>query len=174
MKKIIIVSLLAIFTFGGCFLWKDITFYFNDTVETTIPATASFLPFDLPIPTVSTSATQEYENQGIVPSQIKEIVLNNLIITITAPADEDFSFLDAIYVYIQKSDGSDEQEIAYLENINSTATSITLETTGVNLVDYLRDENGYKLRIRVKVKEVLNNDVDIKVDLNFKVVARIL
>ena len=144
----------------------------TDSIDETIPATTTLLPFDLPIPTVTTSATTELENQGVLPSQIKEVILKDMVITITNPADQDFSFLDAIYVYIQDKDGNNEQEIAYLENISSTAKVITLNTKDVNLVDYIR-EGKYKLRVKVKVKKVLNNDVDVRIDLKFKILAKL-
>ncbi len=173
MKKTAIFFSILILSLSSCFLWKDISFNFSDSVDVTIPATSSLLPFDLPIPTVSTSSTQAFENQGVLPSQIKDVTLDNLTMTITSPQDQTFAFLDAIYIYIQKSDGSEEQEIAYAENIESDSQSITLQTTGINLVDYINDPDGYKLRIKVKVKQVLSNDVDLHIDLNFKVTARV-
>ncbi len=171
MKRIIYL-LLIILLFPGCFLWNGVTIYVTDSIDETIPATTTLLPFDLPIPTVTTSATTELENQGVLPSQIKEVILKDMVITITNPADQDFSFLDAIYVYIQDKDGNNEQEIAYLENISSTAKVITLNTKDVNLVDYIR-EGKYKLRVKVKVKKVLNHDVDVRIDLKFKILAKL-
>ncbi len=171
MKRLIYI-LSIILLFSGCFLWNGVTVYVTDSIDETIPATTTLLPFDLPIPTVTTSATTELENQGVLPSQIKEVVLKDMVITITNPADQDFSFLDAIYVYIQDKDGNNEQEIAYLENISSSAQSITLNTMDVNLVDYIR-QGKYKLRVKVKVKKVLNHDVDVRIDLRFKILAKL-
>ncbi len=164
--------LAIILLFSGCFIWNGVTVYVTDSVDETIPATSTLLPFDLPIPTVTTSATTELENQGVLPNQIKEVVLKDMIVTITNPPDQDFSFLDAVYVYIQDANGQNEQKIAYLENISSTAKVITLKTLDVNLVDYIR-QGKYKLRVKVKVKKVLNHDVDVRIDLKLKIVAKL-
>ncbi len=165
---------LIILSLTSCFLFKkQITFYVNDTVETTIPATLNIdLPFNIPIPPVSTSATQEFENKHTAPDLLQEVSLVNLTMTITNPANEDFSFLKDIYVYIQKSDGSDEQLIAYATDINSSSQSISLTCTGENLVPYLQD-TSYKLRLKVKAKEILTHDVDITISLKFKITAGI-
>ncbi len=173
MKRILFIAgavLLLLTT--GC-LFKKYTFYFNDTINTTIPATASFLPFDLPIPTVTTTIDQELNNEGIDTKLIQEVYLQNLTVTITNPSTDNFSFLDAVYIYIIDENTNKEQEVAYLENIDATSQQIQLKPVDANLVDFIRT-GKYKLRIKVKIKKVLNHDVDIRVDLGFKVIVKVL
>ena len=171
-KLAIIALFLASSVFYGCF--KTITFSFSDSTTLTIPKTTPVgLPFNLPIPTVKTSATTSFDNQKIPPSAIKEATLSKLVLTITSPQDQTFSFLKSISIYIENSDGSNKQLIAYLDNIDSQAQSISLKTTDVNLIDYLK-AGSYKLVTQVEVKQILGQDVDVKADLTFRVTAKIL
>lgn len=174
MKKLYTLTLvLIIMAFLGCEKGM-VSFYVNDSSTATIKSTAPInLPFNIPIPTIQSTAEQEYQNHNTAPDLIKQVTLENLTITITNPTNEDFSFLKSIHIYIKKSDGSDKQEIAYLDDINSNAKSISLHTTDVNLVEYLK-ESSYKLETQVKVKEYLTHDIDIRIDLKFKVLAKVL
>ena len=170
--RLFIIGVVFLLVTSGC-LFKKYTFYFNDSINTTIPATASFLPFDLPIPTVTTTIDQELNNKGIDTKLIQDVRLTSLTVTITNPTTDNFSFLDAVYIYIIDENTNKEQEVAYLENIDATSQQISLKPVDANLVDFIRT-GKYKLRIKVKVKKVLNHDVDIRVDLGFKVLVQLL
>ncbi len=173
-KTLLISILIATLILPGCFLKKSITFYVNDSTETTIPATIPLgIPFNLPIPTVSTSATQDFENNNTTPDLITSVSLDQLTITITNPPDQNFSFLKEIYIYIQYPDGSNEKLIASKTNISSSAKSIDLDVTNENLVPYLQ-QSGYKIRTKVKVSQALTHDVNIRIDLRFKVTAQLI
>lgn len=154
----------------------SVSFYINDSSTTTIKSTLPFeinLPFNIPVGSVNSTSSQEYENNNTTPDLISDVSLEKLTVTITNPADEDFSFLKAIHISIEKSDGSDKKEIAYLDNISSTANSINLNSTGENLVPYLQDDS-YKLETSVTVREAPAHDIDLKIDLKFKVTAKLL
>jgi len=175
MKKYILFLFSAImpFLFNSC-EEGDVVFYVNDTATTTIRNTLPIaLPYNIPIPDVTTTSSKEYENNNTTSDLIKDVSLEKITVNITNPANEDFSFLKEIHIYIKKSDDSDKQELAYLKDINSSATSIDLTTTDVNLVPYLKD-SSYKLETEVTLKEYLTHDVDIRIDLKFKVRAGVL
>lgn len=173
MKKYLFLAIVLIFM--SCNK-EGITFYVSDSTSTTIksnPLLPLDLPFNLPIIPVTTTATQEYENNKTAPDLLEEVSLNKLSVTITSPATEDFSPIESIHITIKKSDDSAPVEIAYLDNINSSAKTIDLTCTDANLVEYLR-EDSYKLDTKVKVKEYLTHDVDIQIDLKFKIIAKLL
>lgn len=153
-----------------------VSFYINDSSTTTIKGSLPYglnTPFNIPVGTVNSTSSQEFDNNKTTPDLIKEVSLEKLTVSITSPADEDFSFLKSIHISIEKSDGSEKKEIAYLDNINSSANSINLTTTGENLVPYLQDD-AYKLETSVTVKEAPGHDIDLKIDLKFKVSAKLL
>ncbi len=177
MKKhfLTLAVFLVIIGFSSCSLFrKEISFNVNDTVNTKIPATLNInVPFNIPIPPVSTSATEEFENKHTAPDLLEKVALTDLTITITSPSDQTFAFLNEIYIYIQKSDGSDERLIASATNISSTSKTISLTCTEENLVPYLQ-ESSYKLRLKVKAKQILTHDVYVSINLKFRVTAQLI
>lgn len=162
-------------------LWScdngSVTFNVNDTSTSTIQGQLPIsLPFNLPIMPISSTNTTEYDNNNTAPDLIKNVILDNLAITITNPTNEDFSFLKAIEISILFADQSDDEDgvlIASLDNINSSSTVINLTPSGANLIPYLKTDS-YKLKTKATVKEVLTHDVDIKIDLKFKITADLL
>ncbi len=175
MKKIFLLSILAMF-FWGCEN-GSVSFYVNDSSTSTIKSQLPInLPFNLPTPTITTNNTKECENNKTTPEMITAVSLEGVTISITSPANEDFSFIKSFSVSILHSDQSDSEEgvlIASLDNINSSDRVIYLTTSGANLVPYLK-EDSYKLKTSVETKEFLTHDVDIKIDLKFKVTADLL
>jgi len=171
--KLTLFTLLIFLFFAGC---KDgnITFYVNDSVETTLKTGSPInLPFNIPIGNVSSSKSTEFKNNNTTPDLIKTVVLEELTATITNPADEDFSFIKSIHIFIMKSDDTEKKEIAYLDDISSTAQKISLICTDENLVPYLQDST-YKLDTQYTIKEYPGHDIDLRLDLKFKVGASVL
>ena len=158
----------------SCKEGKLFTFYISD--QTTITIENSLLPFnlpfDIPTPDITTNSETEFEQNNTKIELVKEIVLKELDLTITSPVDETFTFLKSIYFYISTSD-SDEIELAHKDNISSDATSIQLEPTDAVLDSYVKS-NKYKIRTEVVTKETLFHDIDIQIDLKFRVTADIL
>lgn len=175
LKKSLIIILLFSISLFSCEKGM-VTFYLNESTETTVHSSLPIglnVPFNIPVGSVNNNSANEFENNKTIPKLINEVSLNKVTVTITSPADEDFSFMKAIHISIEKSDGSDKKEIAYLDNINSSANSIELEITNENLVPYLQ-EDSYKIDTEVTVKEAPGHDIDLKIDLKFKISAKIL
>lgn len=152
-----------------------VVFYVYDSTETTIQGQSPVnLPFNIPIPKVKSNNIQEYENNNTAPNLIKEVILEYLSINIISPDNEDFSFLKSLKIFIKVDDNDNSPLlIAHIDNISSTAKSIELTTTNENLVKYLKNET-YQLETEAEIKEYLTHDVDIKINLKFKVKAKVL
>ncbi|NCU04577.1 MAG: hypothetical protein GXC73_11375, partial [Chitinophagaceae bacterium] len=76
------------------------------------------------------------------------------------------------HIYIS-TNSSDEIELAGLDNISSTAQTITLNATTQDLSKYVK-ASSYKLRTTVVTKETLTQPIDIRSDIKFKVRAGVL
>jgi hypothetical protein len=72
-------------------------------------------------------------------------------------------------LYISTTD-SDEIELAYQDNINSTSNTIDLISTDARLDKYIKADK-YKIRTQFTLKETLTQDVTVKADMKFKVTA---
>lgn len=130
------------------------------------------LPFEVGTPDVTTNSSQQFENNNTAANLIKEIKLEELKLTITSPSSKTFSFLKNIHIYIS-TNSSDEIELAGMDNISSSAQTITLTATTQDLSKYVK-ASSYKLRTTVVTKETLTQPIDIRSDIKFKVRAGVL
>jgi len=170
----IIIALLIISLSNSCNkIDKLLTFYISDQSETVIesnllPFNLS-LPFEFPIPEITTNSEKEFENNNTKIELVKDISVEEVKLTITSPDDKTFSFLKSIHIYISTND-EPEIEIAYKDNIESDAKIIELTTTKEDLDKYVKSPK-YKLRTEATVRETLTQDVGLLIDLKFKVTA---
>lgn len=169
MKRILLSFYFFVIILFSCS--KGITFYVHDKASTTIKSQIPInSPVNMPIPPVTSSNTQEYENHKTAPDLIKTVTIEELVLMITNPANENFSFLKSFYLYIKKSDDSNKKLIAYANPIDVSTSTLKLTCTKENLVDYLR-ESTYKLETEYTVKKVPLHDVNIQINLDFKIRA---
>ena len=149
---------------------KLLTFTITDETDFTIE-TASPLNIPLPIstPDITTNSSQEFQNNNTRADLVKDVRLEQLKLTITDPQNKTFSFLKSIRIFISTNQ-NDEIELAHLDNIASPSNTLELETTDAKLDTYAK-ASSYKLRVEAVTKETLNEDVDIRSTLKFKVTA---
>ena len=83
--------------------------------------------------------------------------------------DKTFTFLKSIRLYIS-TDGTDEIELAYSDDINATSNSIELACTSQKLDKYIKAPS-YKIRTKAVIKETITKDVTVKCDMKYKVTA---
>jgi hypothetical protein len=141
----------------------------NFRVENTSPLN---LPFEIATPDVTTNSSQEFQNNHTSSNLVKEVKLEELKLTITSPAGKTFSFLKTIKFFIS-TNGSDEIELATLDNISSTSQTILLNTTQQNLEHYIK-ASSYKLRTQLVIKETVTQAIDVRTDLKFRITASLL
>lgn len=145
---------------------------FNISHEASLTINSSFpinSPIDITTPDVTTNSSASFKNNNTNADLVKKVILQELKLTITSPINEDFSFLKSIHLYIS-TDDSDEIELAYMDNINSTANSINLICTKDKLDKYIKAPS-FKLRSSITTREVLTEDVKLKVGMKFSVTA---
>lgn len=170
-SKLIAFSLFLFLFLASCDAVDDLlTFTISNTASIQIKST---LPIDLPseiiTPEVTTNSSAEFNNNNTKASLVKDVKLKSLKLIITDPDGETFTFLKSIHLYISTTD-SDEVELAYQDNINSTANTIDLISTDARLDRYIKADK-YKIRTKVTLKETLTKDVTVKADMKFTVTA---
>ena len=147
-----------------------LTFTISHETNFTIANSAPLnLPVELQTPDVTTNSSQEFGNHDTKAELVKDVKLEQVKLTITDPTGKTFSFLKSIHVYIS-TNSSNEIELAYLDDIASTASTLDLTTTDKKLDEYVK-ASSYKIRTKIVTKETLTQDVDIKMNLKFKVTA---
>lgn len=147
-----------------------LTFSISNTASFTIPSNSPLnLPIELQTPDITTNSSQEFSNHKTRADLVKDVTLEELKLSITSPSGKTFSFLKSIHVYIS-TNSTDEVELAYLDDIASTSTTLNLTTTNQKLDTYIKAPS-YKLRTKFVTKETLTQDVDVQMNLKFKVTA---
>ena len=170
--KLSIAAILFLTLFSGC-KKPGIHFRINHQATFRVEAGAPLnLPFEVGTPDVTTNSSAQFENNNTAANLIKEIKLEELKLTITNPSNKTFSFLKSIHIYISTNSG-DEIELAGMNNIASTAQTITLNATTQDLSKYVK-ASSYKLRTSVVTKETLTQPIDVRTDIKFKVRASVL
>ena len=170
--KFVSVILAVVFITFSCNKVDDLlTFEFDQKVSTTIPAVANIpeFPVSIPIPSIETNSSETFENNNTKAEYVKEIKLKRMSMTITAPENQTFSFLEEIHIFISTNEDN-KIELAWATDIPQDAKKITLSTTDKNLDTYVKSDT-YDLDIKATVREVFFEDVDLDVDMTFQVTA---
>ena len=130
------------------------------------------LPFNVPSPDVEVNHEGKYEANDTRVDKIQEAKLNYLNLEIKDPADETFSFLKDIYLYI-KADGQSEVLFASKEDIDNSSQKIELNINDVDFAPYLKS-GDFSVRTQVVLDETLSNDVTVTTSFEFRVVSKVL
>ncbi|MDW7692292.1 hypothetical protein R9C00_13870 [Flammeovirgaceae bacterium SG7u.111] len=131
------------------------------------------LPFTVITPEIESNSESEFAVNNTKKDLIEEIVLTKLTLTITSPTDGNFDFLESTSIYIS-ADGLDDVEIASKTNIgNGVGNFLELETSGVNLKEYVIKDN-FTLKLKNVTDELITSDHHIDIHSEFFVDAKIL
>ncbi|WP_071781155.1 hypothetical protein [Adhaeribacter aquaticus] len=177
MKSTLSFLLLALlFVFNSCKeIDKLLTFTIKESQTFTVPKQFIIpgrqLP-GMPVPS-AVSMEQEFKNHNTRANLVKNITLDDLTLTIENPATEDFGFLKDIDVFIS-TDNTNEAKLAYLHDIPANVgNTLKLNSANPDLMKYINAEN-FKIRANATIDESVPDDVTMKIDVIFKVVAKSL
>lgn len=170
-SKLIALSLFLALFISSCDAVDDLlTFNISNQTSITIENSSPInLPSEIITPEVTTNSSAEFKNNNTDTDRVKDVKLKSLQLIIENPEDKTFTFLKSIHLYISTTD-SDEIELAYQDNINSTSNRLDLICTDKKLDQYIKGDS-YKIRTQVTMKESLTQDVTIKADMTFRVTA---
>lgn len=170
-KSIVLLSFISIILISCDKIDKLLTFNVSDTAVFTIPSSTGInLPLSIPVPTITSSASKTFENNNTHASLVKNVVLQDLKLTIQNPSSKTFKFLKSIEIYIS-APGEKEVLLATLYDIPTTAgNSISLNSAENKLDAYLK-KDSYSISTLVEVREVPGENVTVKADMRFSVTA---
>lgn len=168
---LITISSFLIFSGVSCKKIEELL-TFNISVENDFTVGASSplsVPFDILTPQVTTNSTQQFQNNNSNVNKVKNIKLKNIDLRIISPSGKTFSFLESVHIYVS-TNANDEIELAYLDNVSSTATSVSLIPTTASLDKYVK-ASSYNLRTKVVTKQSVTQNIEIKNLCQFQVTA---
>jgi hypothetical protein len=170
-SKLTVITLLFSLFLISCDAIDDLlSFTVSNETSIQIKSTSPInLPTEIVTPDVTTNSSSEFKNNKTEAGLVKDVKLKSLNLSITSPDGKTFTFLKSIHLYISTTD-SDEIELAYLDDINSTTNMIELMSINARLDRYIKADK-YKIRTQVTLKETLTKDVTVKADMRFRVTA---
>jgi hypothetical protein len=169
-KNFITVAIFG-FIVISCNVIDDLlTFSIDNQTTVTIPSGFPVnTALELVTPEISSNSSTAFENNNTNAQLVKDVKLKEMKLTVTNPANKSFSFLKSIHIYISTND-SDEIELAFLDDINSTSNTLNLTCTTEKLDKYIK-ASSFKLRTKVLTKEAITQDISIQADMKFQVTA---
>ncbi|MCP2026131.1 hypothetical protein L1276_001271 [Flavobacterium sp. HSC-32F16] len=170
-SKFIAIALLLSLSLTSCDAVDDLlSFSISNEASIKIKSSSPInLPSEIITPDVTTNSSAEFKNNKTKASLVKDVKIRSLKLTISDPSDKTFTFLKSVHLYISTTD-SDEIQLAYQDNINSSSSTIDLVCTDARLDQYIKADS-YKIRTQVTLKETLTKDVTVKANMNFRVTA---
>lgn len=170
LKKHTAVLLIGILI-ASCNVIDDLlTFSIDNQVTVAIPSGFPVnTAVELVTPDVPSNSSTAFENNNTNAELVKDVTLKEMKLTVTNPANKSFSFLKSIHIYISTND-SDEIELAFLDDINSSSNTLNLTCTTAKLDKYVK-ASSFKLRTKALTKEAITQDISIKADIKFQVTA---
>lgn len=170
-SKFIAFSLFLALLVSSCNAIDDLlTFTISNEATITIQSSSPInLPFEFITPNVTTNSSAAFENNDTRANLVKDVKLKSLKITIENPEGKTFTFLKSIHLYISIPN-SEEIELAYQDNINSSSNVLDLICTDKRLDEYIKADS-YKIRTQITTKETFTQDIDVKAEIKFRVTA---
>ena len=169
-KKFIAVVIFGLIAISCSVIDDLLTFSIDNQTTVTIPSGfPANVALDVITPDIPSNSSSVFENNNTNAELVKDVKLKEMKLTVTNPANKSFSFLKSIHIYISTND-SDEIELAFLDDINSTSSTLNLTCTTAKLDKYVK-ASSFKLRTKAVTKESITQDVSIKADIKFQVTA---
>lgn len=170
-SKLIALTVLVSVFFSSCNAVDDLlSFTISNETSIKIQSTSPInLPSEIITPEVTTNSSAEFANNKTKASLVKDVKIRSLKLSISDPSDKTFTFLKSVHLYIS-TNNSNEIELAYQDNINTSSNTIDLICTDKRLDEYIKADS-YKIRTQVTLKETLTKDVTVKADMKFRVTA---
>jgi len=172
--RIILISFLIASIYSCKTLDKLTQFNMDYDQSIVIPSSTGIdLPFNIQTPDVESNSESTFAVNDTRKDLIEKIQLTDLTLTLTSPSDADFGFLKSISIFIS-AEGLSETKIAWKEDIpDNPGTVLTLETTGVDLKEYIKKDK-FSLRLNTVTDELITSDHHIDMHSVFFVDAQIL
>ncbi len=179
-KQFLIIAAIALLTASCSLIDKlddltkfdlpyDTSFNIEASVDVPLPAGQTL---SIPTPPISTNSETQFEVNKTAKNLIEEIKLKKLSLTISAPEDGNFDFINSIDLYIN-AEGMDETKIASATDIPKGSKEINLTVNDVDLTPYITG-NEISFKATTVTGEIVTQNIDIDLHSVFHVDAKIL
>lgn len=178
MKKLLLLAPLLLLMVFGCkknVLDQLLTFTVDVSQNSRISPPSIFYT-GLPKPvSVITNSEASFRNNKTTRDKVKNVLLDQMQLTLVSPATLNFDFLDSLRVYINTPKTNNRILLAHLYNPPRGVNTLTLIPTTERLDDYLKADT-YELTVysRQRPNYFIRDSLTIRSDTRFKVTANSL
>lgn len=163
----------------GCFIsckkigkLKEFDLHYSN--EVIIPSASSIvlLPIDIRTPETTTNTEEEYKNEGTTSKLIDRVTLKDLTLTVKAPSNGNFDFLNSIEIYLASPNHTEVLVASKNDIPEAGLTTLSLVVSGGDLKSYLQDDS-FSLRFKITTDRAVAYDLTIQSAETFHVKARL-
>lgn len=186
MKRFLLTTFItsAVF-FASCDKLKELTsfsqdFDYKEFIDVPgLPSQQTQLPpggasESLPRFGVATNSKAYIEQYKTAVDLITDVLLSKLNMSITNPVNSNFNYVDTIQLYVSTSpSGTNEQLIAYKNNIAKGLQKVDLDVTNINLKDYFVQDSMY-YRIYAHFVEIPDKETRVEINTTLTMKASLL
>lgn len=174
MKMKLLVAAVIVSSAVSCKIIDKLrTFTMDYSVNFTVPSSSVLnLPISLPTSPTVTNSEQRFEDEGVESAWVESVKMKSLVLTITSPQGEDFSFLNEISLYMKTDDLAEVLIADKIPVSENAGNMIALDVKGVDLYPYISQDN-FTLRTSVTTDETTTQSVDFRADMVMEVKATI-
>ncbi|MDO7850351.1 hypothetical protein [Hymenobacter convexus] len=170
MKKILLLAPLLLFlAVVGCKKVDQLLTFTVDTSQSVV-IPGYFVNAQLPAVTVTTNSADSFKNNKTSKDKVKDVYLDQMVLTVTNPANSNFDFLNKLDVFINTPNTNNKILLASITNVPKGVNSIKLDPTKARLDEYLKADT-YQLTVNATLNGFNANDFTVRSDARFKVTA---
>jgi hypothetical protein len=130
------------------------------------------LPIRILLPPTASHAEATFAQNDTRADKITSIRLEQLVLELQKPENEDFSFLEEMQLFISTKE-LPELLLAEKKNIQNNTRSLRLDTSKEDFKEYIKS-GEYTLRVRTVIKRTFSNKMDLSANIIFKASAKLL
>lgn len=140
-------------------------------VQNTFPYNANVListgvPANQEVSSSTTASNVQSWFGGNNNAQIKDVRISEAKVTVISPSSGTLSDFKSFKVFVS-SDGSSEKLVASRENFSASGNSLNLDVNDSGYLDSVVKSNNLKVRTVYVLRSSPNNDMNVRVSLNF-------
>ena len=123
---------------------------------------------------IATNSKEHIEKYKTATNLITEVLLSKLNMAVTNPPNSSFNYVDTIQLYISSSpNGTNEQLVAYKNDIARDIQKVDLDVTNINLKEYFILDSMY-YRIYAHFVEIPSDETRVEVNTTLTMNASLL
>ena len=172
-SRMMILSLFVLVIMCSCNNLKHFKFTEDFNTTATLPHQAIIVGTSSVVsPDIPTNIAALLKQNNTRSDLVESAKLDSMTLTITAPAGQNFAFLQGAHIFIV-ADGQSDVEIAYRNNVSDQTAILNMDIDDVELKTYLL-KDSFQMKIVTTNGQTISSDLTINIHLKVRFEANVL